>query len=140
MAVQAFRFEPVPLPPAAETLRHEVRSFIAANQELMQPMPMGYSPEFSRKMAEQGWVAMTWPKKWGGHERSAWERYVVLEEMLAAGAPVGAHWVADRQSGPNIMRFGTAEQQDYFLPRIAPGGMIFCMGITKPNSGSNLPG
>jgi alkylation response protein AidB-like acyl-CoA dehydrogenase len=91
-------------------------------------------------MAQKGWVAMTWPKKWGGHERSAMERYVVLEEMLAAGAPVGAHWVADRQSGPNIMRFGTAEQQDYFLPRIAAGEMYFCIGMSEPNSGSDLAG
>jgi alkylation response protein AidB-like acyl-CoA dehydrogenase len=140
MAVQAFRFDPVHLPPAAETLRHEVRDFIAANRDLMQPLPMGYSPEFSRKMAGRGWVAMTWPKKWGGHERSALERYVVLEEMLAAGAPVGAHWVADRQSGPNIMRFGTSEQQEYFLPRIAAGELYFCIGMSEPNSGSDLAG
>src|ERR1700712_1518416 len=140
MAVQAFRFDPVHLPPAAETLRQEARSFIAANQQLLQPVPMAYSPEFSRKMAQQGWVAMTWPKKFGGHERSAWERYVVLEEMLAAGAPVGAHWVADRQSGPNIMRFGTGEQQDFFLPKIAAGEMYFCIGMSEPNSGSDLAG
>ena len=98
------RYDPVQLPPATERLREEVRDFIADHRNLMQKLPMGYSPEFSRKMAQKGWVAMTWPKKWGGHERSALERYVVLEEMLAAGAPVGAHWVADRQSGPNIMR------------------------------------
>lgn len=140
MTVQAFRFDPVRLPPQAGLLREEVRDFIADNRSLMQPMPMGYSPEFSEKMAQQGWVAMTWPKQWGGHERSALERYVVLEEMLAAGAPVGAHWVADRQSGPNIMRFGTPEQQDYFLPKIAAGKMYFCIGMSEPNSGSDLAG
>ncbi len=140
MTVQAFRFDPVRLPPQAELLREEVRDFIADNRDLMQPLPMGYSPEFSRKMAQKGWVAMTWPKKWGGHERSALERYVVLEEMLAAGAPVGAHWVADRQSGPNIMRFGTPEQQDFFLPKIAAGEMYFCIGMSEPNSGSDLAG
>jgi alkylation response protein AidB-like acyl-CoA dehydrogenase len=140
MTVQAFRFDPVRLPPETDLLREEVRDFIADNRTLMQPMPMGYSPEFSEKMARKGWVAMTWPKKFGGHERSALERYVVLEEMLAAGAPVGAHWVADRQSGPNIMRFGTAEQQDYFLPKIAAGQMYFCIGMSEPNSGSDLAG
>ena len=140
MAVQAFRYDPVQLPPATERLREEVRDFIADNRNLMQKLPMGYSPEFSRKMAQKGWVAMTWPKKWGGHERSALERYVVLEEMLAAGAPVGAHWVADRQSGPNIMRYGTPEQQDFFLPRIAAGEMYFCIGMSEPNSGSDLAG
>ena len=140
MTVQPFRFDPVHLPPSTDMLREEVRDFIADNRDLMQPMPMGYSPEFSRKMAQNGWVAMTWPKKWGGHERSALERYVVLEEMLAAGAPVGAHWVADRQSGPNIMRFGTPEQQDFFLPKIAAGEMYFCIGMSEPNSGSDLAG
>ena len=140
MTVQAFRFDPVRLPPEAELLREEVRDFVADHRDLMQPLPMGYSPEFSEKMAQKGWVAMTWPKKWGGHERSALERYVVLEEMLAAGAPVGAHWVADRQSGPNIMRFGTQEQQDFFLPKIAAGKMYFCIGMSEPNSGSDLAG
>ena len=140
MTVQAFRFDPVRLPPEAELLREEVRDFVADHRDLMQPLPMGYSPEFSEKMAQKGWVAMTWPKKWGGHERSALERYVVLEEMLAAGAPVGAHWVADRQSGPNIMRFGTQEQQDFFLPKIAAGKMYFCIGMSEPNSGSDLSG
>ncbi len=140
MNVPAFRFDPVRLPPAIEGLRQEVRGFIADNQPLMQKLPMAYSPEFSRKMAGQGWVAMTWAKKWGGHERSALERYVVLEEMLAAGAPVGAHWVADRQSGPNILRFGTVEQQEFFLPRIAAGEMYFCIGMSEPNSGSDLAG
>ena len=140
MAVQAFRFDPVRLPPEADRLREEVRDFVADHRDLMQPLPMGYSPEFSEKMAQKGWVAMTWPKKWGGHERSALERYVVLEEMLAAGAPVGAHWVADRQSGPNIMRFGTQEQQDFFLPKIAAGKMYFCIGMSEPNSGSDLAG
>ena len=140
MAVQAFRFDPVRLPPEADRLREEVRDFVADNRDLMQPLPMGYSPEFSERMAQKGWVAMTWPNKWGGHERSALERYVVLEEMLAAGAPVGAHWVADRQSGPNIMRFGTQEQQDFFLPKIAAGKMYFCIGMSEPNSGSDLAG
>lgn len=57
----------------------------------------------------------------GGHERSALERYVVLEEMLAAGAPVSLHWIADRQSGPLILRVGTDEQKNEVLPRIARG-------------------
>ena len=71
----------------------------------------GYDREFSLKVGARGWIGMTWPKKYGGHERSALERYVVLEEMLAAGAPVSAHWVADRQSGPLLLRFGTEEQR-----------------------------
>jgi acyl-CoA dehydrogenase len=64
---------------------------------------------------------MTWSKVYGGHERSALERYVVLEELLAAGAPVAAHWIADRQSGPLLLRFGTQAQRERFLPAIARG-------------------
>jgi alkylation response protein AidB-like acyl-CoA dehydrogenase len=81
---------------------------------------------------------MTWPKQYGGHERSALDRYVVLEEMLAAGAPVSAHWVADRQSGPLLLRFGTEEQRGRFLPRIARGELAFAIGMSEPDSGSDL--
>ena len=80
---------------------------------------------------------MTWPKQHGGHERSALERYVVLEEMLAAGAPVALHWIADRQSGPLILRVGTDEQKK-ILPRIAAGEAFFCIGMSEPDVGSDL--
>jgi alkylation response protein AidB-like acyl-CoA dehydrogenase len=89
-------------------------------------------------MAQRGWIGMTWPKRYGGHERSSLERYVVLEEMLAAGAPVGYHWVADRQSGPNILRNGTEAQRQMVLPRIAAGECSFCIGMSEPDSGSDL--
>ena len=59
-----------------------------------------HSPEFSRALGARGWIGMTWPKQYGGRERSFLDRYIVTEELLAAGAPVGAHWVADRQTGP----------------------------------------
>jgi alkylation response protein AidB-like acyl-CoA dehydrogenase len=81
---------------------------------------------------------MTWPKRYGGHERSSLERYVVMEEMLAAGAPVSAHWIADRQSGPLLLRFGTEEQRQRFLPRIARGELAFAIGMSEPDSGSDL--
>jgi alkylation response protein AidB-like acyl-CoA dehydrogenase len=89
-------------------------------------------------MALRGWIGMTWPKRYGGHERSSLERYVVLEEMLAAGAPVGYHWVADRQSGPSILRNGTEAQKQAILPRIAAGACSFCIGMSEPDSGSDL--
>src|SRR5439155_5975926 len=73
-----------------------------------------------------------------GHERSALERYVVLEELLAAGAPVAAHWIADRQSGPLLLRYGTEAQRQRFLPAIARGEMYFCIGLSEPGSGSDL--
>ncbi|MBN8901629.1 MAG: acyl-CoA dehydrogenase family protein, partial [Rhodospirillales bacterium] len=97
----------------------------------------GLDPAFSRAMGQRGWIGMTWPRQYGGQERSALERYVVLEEMLAAGAPVGLHWIADRQSGPLIMRVGTDEQRR-ILPRIAAGEAYFCIGMSEPNTGSDL--
>src|ERR687887_1455502 len=111
----SFRFDPVELPPEAKMLREEVRTFLRQEIERGTFSPHGgkgsFSREFSRKVGAKGWIGMTWPKKYGGHERSHLERYVVMEEMLAAGAPVSAHWVADRQSGPLLLRFGTEAQR-----------------------------
>lgn len=140
MSFQPFRFDPPELPAEALRLRGEVRDFLAEHKHLMRAMPSSWSPEFSRKVAERGWLGLTWPKRYGGKERTAYERYVMIEEMLAAGAPVGAHWVADRQSGPNILRFGTEEQKQFFLPKIAAGEMFFAIGMSEPDSGSDLAG
>ena len=93
---------------------------------------------FSRRLAERGWVGMTIPARYGGHGRSALERYVVTEELLAAGAPVGAHWIADRQMAPSLLRNGTEEQKRAYLPKIARAEAIFCIGMSEPDSGSDL--
>ncbi|MBS0275478.1 MAG: acyl-CoA dehydrogenase family protein [Proteobacteria bacterium] len=138
-----FAFDPYDLPPEAEALRGEVRAFL---KDQLKDMPSrkralswsGYGKDFSHALGAKGWIGMTWPKKYGGHERSYAERYVVLEELLAAGAPVSSHWVADRQSGPLMLRFGTEEQRQFFLPRIARGELCFCIGMSEPNSGSDL--
>lgn len=127
-----------------EKLRSEVREFIAEElrngtfEPKCDTWLSGYSPEFSSKMGERGWIGMTWPKKYGGQERSSFERYVVIEELLAAGAPVSAHWIADRQYGPMLLKFGTEYQKEYFLPRIAKGECFFCIGLSEPNAGSDL--
>jgi alkylation response protein AidB-like acyl-CoA dehydrogenase len=141
--VNAFTFAPPPSSPAADAVREEVRDFLKT--ELADRTPLqraeswnGHDPAFSRKMGERGWIGMTWPKQYGGHARSALERYVVLEEMLAAGAPVSAHWIADRQSGPLLLRVGTEEQRRDILPRIAAGECFFCIGMSEPDSGSDL--
>jgi alkylation response protein AidB-like acyl-CoA dehydrogenase len=81
---------------------------------------------------------MTWPKAYGGHERTPYERYVVCEELLAAGAPQGSHWIADRQSGPQILRNGTQKLKDEVLPRIAAGQCTIAIGMSEPDSGSDL--
>ncbi|PYO28311.1 MAG: acyl-CoA dehydrogenase, partial [Candidatus Rokuibacteriota bacterium] len=138
-----FHFELLDLPPEAEALRSEVREFLRETLRDRAPHTRarswgGFDREFSKKVGARGWIGLTWPKKYGGHERSALERYVVLEEMLAAGAPVSAHWVADRQSGPLLLRFGTEEQRERFLPGIARGELAFAIGMSEPDSGSDL--
>ncbi|WP_420391503.1 acyl-CoA dehydrogenase family protein [Acuticoccus sp.] len=124
-------------------LREEVRAFVAEAMADHGPRErirswMGFDADFSRKLGERGWLGMTFPKTYGGHGRTALERYVVTEELLAAGAPVGAHWIADRQSGPLLLQYGTEEQRQTILPRIAAGECFFCIGMSEPDSGSDL--
>jgi alkylation response protein AidB-like acyl-CoA dehydrogenase len=138
-----FTFPNPPVMPEAEKLRGEVRAFLAEELKTIPPHVRaaswsGFDADFSRKMGQRGWIGMTWPKQYGGHERTSLERYVVLEEMLAVGAPVAAHWIADRQSGPLLLRFGTEEQRRSVLPKIAAGELFCCIGMSEPDSGSDL--
>jgi alkylation response protein AidB-like acyl-CoA dehydrogenase len=138
-----FRFALRDLPPEAEALRVEVREFLREQFGGARPVKRarswgGFDREFSRRVGARGWIGMTWPKTYGGHERTFLERYVVLEEMLAAGAPVSAHWVADRQSGPLLLRFGTEAQRQTILPGIIRGELAFAIGMSEPDSGSDL--
>jgi len=140
--MSALTFVPCDLPPAAEALRAEVRAFLT---EELAGYPaskrahswVGFDAEFSRKLGARGWLGMTWPAPWG-RDASALERYVVIEELLAAGAPVAAHWIAERQSGQLLLRFGTAEQRERILPGIVAGESYFCIGMSEPDSGSDL--
>jgi 3-oxocholest-4-en-26-oyl-CoA dehydrogenase alpha subunit len=94
--------------------------------------------EFSRKLGARGWLGMALPKKYGGGERTAVERFVVTEELLSRGAPLGHHWIADRQSGSVIERFGTEDQKQEFLPGICAGELGFSIGMSEPDAGSDL--
>jgi len=141
--MSVFRFDPVELPPEGEALRAEVRAFIADELAAGRWTPNSdfgshRAADFSRRIAGRGWIGMTWPKKYGGADRSFLERYVVTEEFLAAGAPVGCHWIADRQSGPLLLRFGTEAQREAFLPAITRGEVFFSIGMSEPDSGSDL--
>ena len=138
-----FHFDPVEMPETTDALRAEVRAFLAPWRARLTPHDLGLSwmgldRDFSRAVGERGWIGMSWPKAYGGGERSMLERYVVLEEMLAAGAPVAGHWIADRQSGPLILRLGTDTQRDRFLPSICRGESFFCIGLSEPGAGSDL--
>ena len=138
-----FRFDPVELPPECEALRREVRAFIADELAAGHWTPNSdfathRAADFSRRLGARGWIGMTWPKRYGGSERSFLERYTMTEELLAAGAPVGYHWIADRQSGPLLLRYGSEEQREALLPGICRGEIFFGIGMSEPDSGSDL--
>ncbi|MFZ4758180.1 MAG: acyl-CoA dehydrogenase family protein, partial [Burkholderiaceae bacterium] len=123
-------FESVALPESARTLREHVRGFLAAQRAVGAFVPTCsgwtvFDAAFSRACGEAGLIGLTWPTRWGGQARSTLERYVVVEELLAAGAPVGAHWIADRQSGPQILRHGSEVLQAAVLPGIVRGELSF---------------
>ncbi len=127
----------------SDSLRAEVRQFLGEQfgrypARLQARSWNGFDAEFSRAVGARGWIGMTWPAQYGGHERSALERYIVIEEMLAAGAPVAGHWIADRQSGPLLLKQGTEEQKSRILPKIAAGECFFCIGMSEADSGSDL--
>ncbi|AVO49472.1 acyl-CoA dehydrogenase [Melaminivora suipulveris] len=131
------------IPPEDEALRAEVRAFL---QEAVRDLPAhirarswgGYSAELSRALAAHGWVGITLAREYGGGGRSAFARYVLVEEFLNAGAPVGSHWIADRQSAPLILKYGTEAQKQFYVPRVCRGEAFFCIGMSEPGSGSDL--
>ncbi len=136
-------FEPCELPPQLQALREEVRSFLEGFSSQWSSAQRarswdGYDPAFSRALGARGWIGMTWPKHYGGGERTALERYAVIEELLFAGAPVAAHRIADRQSGPLLLRFGAEQHRREILPRIARGELCFCIGLSEPDAGSDV--
>ena len=137
---QGMNFAPAQLPPELARVREEVRDFLNQEKDWLpnSDFNAGACPDFSKRFAAKGWIGMTWPKAYGGGERSFLERYVVTEELLAAGAPVGCHWIADRQSGPLLLRFGTEAQKAQFLPEIAAGNHFYSIGMSEPDTGSDL--
>ena len=127
----AIQFDALRLPPETKSLREEVRAFIAEEVAAGTFDPQiglknrSFNRDFSRKVGGKGWIGMTWPKQYGGHERSFLDRYVVTEELRAATAPTWAHFVADRQSGPVILKYGDEDLKQSILPRICKGELSF---------------
>lgn len=137
------QFGPPVLPSGLEPLRARVRAFLADWSPTCPPEKralswMGFDADFSRSLGAKGWLGLSIPKQYGGQDASPFERFVVSEELLAAGAPVTAHWIADRQSAPLILRHGTEAQKQRYLPPICAGEMYFCIGMSEPASGSDL--
>jgi alkylation response protein AidB-like acyl-CoA dehydrogenase len=138
------QFDQIRLPPECEALRAEVRAFLAEEiaAGTFDPHRPGHGDShnraFSRRVGAKGWIGMTWPKKYGGRERSFLERYVVTEEFRVANAPVRLHFVADRQSGPVLIKYAPEHIKRDILPRICRGQLCFVIGMSEPNSGSDL--
>jgi hypothetical protein len=131
------------VPAGAEEFRTQVKIFLA---EKLPDRPSyvrartwsAFDAQFSRALADRGWLGLTLPKQYGGGGYDAFSRFVLVEELLIAGAPVAAHWIGDRQSGPLILRYGSEEQREFYLPRICRGEIFFCIGMSEPNAGSDL--
>lgn len=131
------------IPPEDEALRKDIRDFL---EKATAHIPAsvrarswyGFDAEFSRELARRGFLGLTLPKEYGGGGRSNFARHVLAEELLTFGAPVGAHWIADRQSAPLILKYGTEAQKRYYIPRICSAQDFFCIGMSEPNAGSDL--
>ncbi|EWT01398.1 acyl-CoA dehydrogenase [Intrasporangium oryzae NRRL B-24470] len=129
---------------ALTELRREVRAFLVGQVRDGAFVPhvdtwlTRWDRDFTRELARRGWLGMVIPTAYGGQGRTYLERFVVTEELLVAGAPVAAHWVAERQIGPSLLRYGTEEQKQAFLPAISRGELVFGIGMSEPDSGSDL--
>ncbi len=130
--------------PETIALREQVRDFLdraradGVYEPIIDGWHVGWNRELSKMLADQGWVGMTIPVEFGGQGRGYIDRFVVTEELVAAGAPVAAHWVGDRQTAPTILRFGSDELKHSLLPRIATTELTFAIGMSEPDSGSDL--
>lgn len=125
-------------------LRRRVRQFVNDDRDRF-----GWQPEidswltswdagFSERLADAGFVGLTIPTEYGGHGLGFLHRYVVTEELLGAGAPVAAHWFADRQVAPSLLTYGSAEQRRRLLPGIAAGRLYSAIGMSEHGAGSDL--
>jgi len=95
--------------------------------------------EFQRKLGQKGWLAPAYPKEYGGLELSHMKRLILSEELSYSRSPISieeeitVNWV-----GPAIMLFGSEKQKNEYLTKIAGGDIVFCLGYSEPNAGSDL--
>src|SRR5215470_12028366 len=131
--------------PEDEAFRAEVRAFLAAelpadirnNVLLGRRLRKDDMLRWQQILYRQGWGAGLWPKRFGGAGWSVVQQHIFDEECAAAGAP-GQLPFSLRMVAPVLMTFGSARQQEYFLPRILAGEHWWCQGYSEPGSGSDL--
>ncbi len=125
-------------------LRTSIRDFLTADRAEFGWEPAvdcwlaKWDPDFSARLADAGFVGLTIPTQYGGHGLGYLHRYVVTEELLAHGAPVAAHWIADRQVAPGLLAYGSEEQRQRLLPRIVAGKLYSAIGMSEHGAGSDL--
>lgn len=130
--------------PELAALRGSLRDFLTADRAAFGWQPSvdawlsSWDEDFSARLGDAGFLGLTIPREYGGRGLGHLHRYVVTEELLACGAPVAAHWIADRQVGPGLLAYGTEEQRRRILPKIAAGRYFSAIGMSEPQAGSDL--
>lgn len=125
-------------------VRQRVRGLLAAELGSGRIIPhcdawlTGFDPDFSARLGAAGLIGVNMPTNLGGAGMTLADRRIIGEELLAAGAPVAAHWFAERQMAPSFLRHGSREQQLEWIPRIVKGQAYFAVGLSEPDSGSDL--
>src|SRR5580704_11220691 len=134
-------FPPIVLTTGERELVAAVRNFVRKRTfapSAESPTRGGFDRNFSLLLAQNGWVGMTVPAEYGGSARTSVERCLVISELLAAGAPLGAHWTADRQTAPSLVVNGPESLRQHLLPLIASGRCLMAGGFSEPDAGSDL--
>ncbi|WP_228048933.1 acyl-CoA dehydrogenase family protein [Streptomyces justiciae] len=121
-----------------EAFRTEVRAFFDTYAEKLGRIEMGEDAELVRAVADRGWLGLTWPEEAGGRSASLSEQVVLNEEAAYRRAPVIKALGAVSLLGDSVLRHGTPEQKERFLPLIRNGQLTFCLGYSEPEAGSDL--
>ncbi len=127
--------------------RNTVREFLAANlPQDWEQLAHGpgseaqtvFSKEFCSALAEAGLLVPHWPEDWGGRDADPWIAFILAEEMWAAGEPRGGQYMNVNWIGPTLMKFGSDDQQQRYIPPMARGETLWCQGFSEPEAGSDL--
>ncbi|MEU3059027.1 acyl-CoA dehydrogenase family protein [Streptomyces subrutilus] len=117
-------------------LRTELRNYFRGLMPDGAPEDPGGQRELLRRIGADGLLGLGWPVEYGGQGRGSEEQFVFFDEAYRAGAPVSM--VTLNTVGPTLMKYGTPEQKDYFLPRILAGELVFAIGYSEPEAGTDL--